>query len=99
MIQQVGFIIMMKPGPAAPGRGQMATGKSVALLHTKQNWTAPSSRRIHWPGTLLHWQQVSLLLASPDPRRHLAGPDRDHLIRELAPLAASFAIGSTLARS
>ena len=36
-------------------------------------------------------QQVPLLLAS-DPRRHLAGPDRDQWILELAPLAASFDI-------
>ena len=40
---------------------------------------------------LTPFQHVSLLLAS-DPRHHLSGQDRDQWTRELAPLAASFAI-------
>jgi hypothetical protein len=47
----------------------------------------PFPRHAHTPS---EWQ-VSLLRAS-DPEHHLSGQDRDQWIRELAPLAASFAI-------
>ena len=69
---------------ACPHRAPLCTPVISTLSHLLADYALTRA-------ALTPLQQVSLIFAS-DPRLHLDGEDREQLIRELASLAASFAI-------